>query len=162
MLLLVLILVLIAFGLLVVALLSGSVLWAWVSVVVSIAAAGVLLADWQQRRSAVRAGAESGGQEPEAAPARYADVEPATEVIPVVGGAAAGGAATSIFDARDETQDTVVMPAVRPSGSPDRPPGADDNVTSSGGSPSLGVTESASGDRSGESDDPDAAPANTP
>ena len=57
MLLLVLILVLIAFGLLVVALLSGSVLWAWVSVGVSVAAAAVLLVDWLQRRSAVRAGA---------------------------------------------------------------------------------------------------------
>lgn len=167
MLLLVLILVLIAFGLLVVALLSGSVLWAWVSVVVSIAAAGVLLADWQQRRSAVRAGAESGEPEPEPEPgtarARYADVEPATEVIPVVGGAAAGGGTgTSIFGARDDTQDTVVMPAVQPSGSPGRPSGADDSITSSGGNQSLAVTESASEDRSGESDGPDAAPANTP
>ena len=60
MLLLVLILVLIAFGLLVVALLSGSVLWAWVSVGVSVAAAVVLLIDWLQRRSAVRAGDRAG------------------------------------------------------------------------------------------------------
>ena len=64
MLLLVLILVLIAFGLLVVALLSGSVLWAWVSVGVSVAAAAVLLVDWMQRRSAVRAGAEAGDAVP--------------------------------------------------------------------------------------------------
>ena len=64
MLLLVLILVLIAFGLLVVALLSGSVLWAWVSVGVSVAAAAVLLVDWLQRRSAVRAGAEAGDAAP--------------------------------------------------------------------------------------------------
>ena len=63
MLLLVLILVLIAFGLLVVALLTGSVLWAWVSVGVSVAAAAVLLVDWLQRRSAVRAGAEAGDAE---------------------------------------------------------------------------------------------------
>ena len=54
MLLLVLILVLIAFGLLVVALLSGSVLWAWGSVGVSVAAAAVLLVDWLQRRNAVK------------------------------------------------------------------------------------------------------------
>ena len=89
MLLLVLILVLIAFGLLVVALLSGSVLWAWVSVGVSVAAAAVLLVDWLQRRSALRAGAEAG----DAAPAsrrrchgRDPVVEPATEVIPAVPG----------------------------------------------------------------------------
>ena len=59
MLLLVLILVLIAFGLLVVALLTGSVLWAWVSVGVSVAAAAVLLIDWLMRRSAVRAGSDA-------------------------------------------------------------------------------------------------------
>ena len=62
MLLLVLILVLVAFGLLVVALLTGNVLSAWLSVAVSVAAAVVLIIDWLQRRSAVkagRAGAES-------------------------------------------------------------------------------------------------------
>lgn len=164
MLLLVLILVLIAFGLLVVALLSGSVLWAWVSVVVSIAAAGVLLADWQQRRSAVRAGAESGEQEPEpgAARPRYVDAEPATEVIPVVGGAAAthGGAATSIFH-RDDMQDTVVMSAVQPSGSPDLPSGAEDSTTSSSGGSSPWVTDSASEDRPDGSGDPDATSPDT-
>ena len=89
MLLLVLILVLIAFGLLVVALLSGSVLWAWVSVGVSVAAAAVLLVDWLQRRSAVRAGAEAGDaaapRRPVAArPDRDPVVEPATEIIPAI------------------------------------------------------------------------------
>ena len=68
MLLLVLILVLLAFGLLVVALLSGSVLWAWVSVGVSVAAAAVLLVDWLQRRNAVKAGAVAAGSN-SAAPA---------------------------------------------------------------------------------------------
>ena len=89
MLLLVLILVLIAFGLLVVALLSGSVLWAWVSVGVSVAAAAVLLVDWLQRRSAVRAGAEAGDAAPIGVPAQLPDrdpiVEPATEIIPALG-----------------------------------------------------------------------------
>ena len=88
MLLLVLILVLIAFGLLVVALLSGSVLWAWVSVGVSVAAAAVLLVDWLQRRSAVRAGAEAGDAAPIGVAAQLPDrdpiVEPATEIIPAV------------------------------------------------------------------------------
>ncbi|CAA9377738.1 MAG: hypothetical protein AVDCRST_MAG66-64, partial [uncultured Pseudonocardia sp.] len=55
-LLLVLILVLIAFGLLLVGYLTSSVLWAWVSVLVSAVAALVLLSDTLQRRSAVRAG----------------------------------------------------------------------------------------------------------
>jgi len=45
-LLLVLILVLVAFGLLVVALLTGNVLSAWLSVAVSVAAAVVLIIDW--------------------------------------------------------------------------------------------------------------------
>src|SRR5689334_20466118 len=87
MLLLVLILVLIAFGLLVVALLSGSVLWAWVSVGVSVAAAAVLLVDWLQRRSAVRAGAGAADAAPTAVPGpmgRDPVVEPATEVIPAI------------------------------------------------------------------------------
>jgi hypothetical protein len=92
-LLLVLILVLIAFGLLVVALLSGSVLWAWVSVGVSVAAAAVLLVDWLQRRSAVKAGTEAGDvvavppAEPVPPPHAFDGepaVEPATEVFPAV------------------------------------------------------------------------------
>lgn len=100
MLLLVLILVLIAFGLLVVALLSGSVIWAWVSVAVSVAAAVSLLVDWWHRRSAVKAGSETGAATaaPQAvrapstpppgsppvgrAPADY--YEPVTEVLPAV------------------------------------------------------------------------------
>ncbi len=57
MLLLVLILVLLAFALLVVALLSGNVIAAWVSVGLSVVAAVVLLIEWLQRRSAVKAGA---------------------------------------------------------------------------------------------------------
>jgi len=102
-LLLVLILVLIAFGLLVVALLTGSVLWAWVSVGVSVAAAAVLMIDWMMRRSAVRAGSDavatSGGSAPGYVPPRVpeprpaAPSEPVTEVLPVLPatGAGAGG-----------------------------------------------------------------------
>ncbi|MCW0213133.1 MAG: hypothetical protein OJJ54_07225 [Pseudonocardia sp.] len=108
MLLLVLILVLIAFGLLVVALLSGSVVWAWVSVAVSVAAAVSLLVDWLHRRSAVKAGSDTGTGTAAAAqaaggvtappagapavgraPADY--YEPVTEVIPIVPGAASPG-----------------------------------------------------------------------
>ncbi len=114
MLLLVLILVLIAFGLLVVALLSGSVLWAWVSVGVSVAAAAVLLIDYLQRRSAVKAGAQAGAVS--APPSTgSAEVEPVTEVLPVIprsdapaaGDEAVNGsqpdAATALFDQRADS-----------------------------------------------------------
>ena len=84
MLLLVLILVLVAFGLLVVALLTGNVLSAWLSVAVSVAAAVVLIIDWLQRRSAVkagRAGADSTSSSRARAPP--ADLDPVTEMLPV-------------------------------------------------------------------------------
>lgn len=143
MLLLVLILVLIAFGLLVVALLSGSVLWAWVSVGVSVAAAAVLLVDWLQRRSAVRAGAEAGEAVPTPpaspvpplhTPERDSAFEPATEVIPTVGAGSAYDAGPSAGpdpaadgrrDERHDTRETVVMRAFAPSGSTEGPSGAD-------------------------------------
>jgi len=83
-LLLVLILVLVAFGLLVVALLTGNVLSAWLSVAVSVAAAVVLVIDWLQRRSAVKAG--KAGAESTSAPSpstSHEDLDPVTEVLPV-------------------------------------------------------------------------------
>ena len=59
-------------------------LWAWVSVAVSVAAAAVLLVDWLQRRSAVKAGPGGGGQRASSATqAPRADIEPVTEVLPV-------------------------------------------------------------------------------
>ena len=88
MLLLVLILVVLAFGLLVFALQAGSVIAAWVSVGLSVAAALVLLVDWLQRRSAMRAGAaslEAAGERPPPRDREYEhDPEPATEVLPVI------------------------------------------------------------------------------
>jgi hypothetical protein len=137
-LLLVLILVLIAFALLVVSLLTGSVLSAWVSVGVSVAAAAVLLVDWLQRRSALRAGAEAGeaASLPAAAPVPPPPVdhvgpdEPATEVLPVVppGPAGPAGDAAAVTDSRHgerhDTRETVVMRAFTPPGSADQPPGA--------------------------------------
>ena len=119
MLLLVLILVLIAFGLLVVALLTGSVLWAWVSVGVSVAAAAVLMIDWLQRRSAIRAGragADSTPNSPHEAPP--ADLDPVTEVLPVY---TPDGDETTTSEKKSDRaadgQQTVVIPAVQPSGS---------------------------------------------
>lgn len=172
MLLLVLILVLIAFGLLVVALLSGSVLWAWVSVVVSVGAAAVLLVDWLQRRAAVKAGAETGSAA-DAPPPPAAHLDPATEVIPVIpaagpvpgapargpsgnglAGAPAGPSAAAApapsaapapeppFDPAVDSQQTVVMPVIQPSGSADRPSGASSPVTPSGDISSRSVIES--------------------
>ena len=178
MLLLVLILVLLAFGLLVVALLSGSVLWAWVSVGVSVAAAAVLLVDWLQRRNAVKAGAVAAGSN-SAAPG-MPDSEPVTEVLPVIpvsgdagpGGTAVNGAAQSVSDDRfdrlmDGTQ-TVVMPAVQPSGSGERPSSAPGGISPSSSNSSLSVTKTG-GDRppstppSSDSDAAgDAGPGSTP
>ena len=74
-----------------VALLTGSVLWAWVSVAVSAAAALVLVVDWLQRRSAVRAGAqaEASSQDRGVRQRSYPEPdpvapEPVTEILPVV------------------------------------------------------------------------------
>lgn len=144
MLLLVLILVLIAFGLLVVALLSSSVLWAWVSVGVSIAAAAVLLVDWLQRRSAVRAGAEAGHAGPSGRTAvpqfREPVVEPATEVLPVVDQRGEPEASDARRDERSGAEETVVLRALAPSGSAEGPSGARGGTASSPSSSSQRVT----------------------
>jgi len=171
-LLLVLILVLIAFGLLVVALLSGSVLWAWVSVGVSVAAAAVLLVDWLQRRSALRAGAEAGDAEPTAVPSHVREpvVEPATEVIPAVPAGtspsdhgAAPGSPPAGGDERQEAQETVVLRAVAPPGSAGGPSGARSGIGPPEPIWSQSVTKSdAAGSpsdvRDGESRRPEADP----
>jgi hypothetical protein len=170
-LLLVLILVLIAFGLLVVALLSGGVLWAWVSVGVSVAAAAVLLVDWLQRRSAVRAGAEAGSASgPLAVPppppphglVREPAVEPATEVIPTLPAAAAYGgaaqadateAASGRRDERPDTRETVVLRALAPSGSAEGPSGAPGGTAPSRPNSSQSVTISGDGHAAGNQAD---------
>jgi hypothetical protein len=156
-LLLVLVLVLIAFGLLVVALLSGSVLWAWVSVGVNVAAAAVLLVDWLQRRSAVKAGTEAGDATPTppAAPVPPPHmlggeqaVEPATEVFPTVradGRYDAVGpdrAAGARHDERPDTRETVVLRAFPPSGSAGGPSGALGGIGHAGPNLSQSVTKS--------------------
>ena len=159
MLLLVLVLVLIAFGLLVVALLSGSVLWAWVSVGVSVAAAAVLLVDWLQRRSAVKAGTEAGDATPtppaSPVPPPHAlggdpAVEPATEVFPTVradgryDGAAPGGPEPVVdtrHDERPDTRETVVLRALPPSGSAGGPSGAIGGIGPTGPNSSQSVTK---------------------
>lgn len=157
MLLLVLIIVLVAFGLLVVALLTGNVLVAWVSVGMSVIAAVVLLIDWLQRRSAVKAGEEldSTSVAMPATPQRLSDYEPATEVLPVIPagpsaaapeangvGAYPAPAADARFDHVDDAQQTIVMPVIQPPGSAPRPSGAESDVTSSSGKSSLSVTDS--------------------
>jgi len=143
-LLLVLILVLIAFGLLVVALLSSSVLWAWVSVGVSIAAAAVLLVDWLQRRSAVRAGAEAGHAGPSGTTAvpqfREPVVEPATEVLPAVDQRGEPEASDARRDERSGAEETVALRAMAPSGSAEGPSGARGGTASSPSSSSPSVT----------------------
>jgi hypothetical protein len=148
-LLLVLILVLVAFGLLVVALLTGNVLCAWLSVAVSVAAAVVLVVDWLQRRSALKAGAAAGAAPTasthiEALP--FVEPDPVTEVLPVVPALAEPVGAKNTedetrIDRPVDGQQTVIMPAVQPSGSAARPSGAEGPTTSSGGSPSPSVTE---------------------
>ena len=182
MLLLVLILVVIAFGLLVVALLSGSVLWAWVSVGVSVVAAVVLLADWLQRRAAVKAGAAPAFEPAAGAPAPLAnapmgprpatgrppmaDMDPATEILSIVPSSSRGGdepesptvmaQAPRSPDLRPaDGQQTVVMPAVQPSGSPPRPPGAELSIIPLSAISSPNVTSSEV-DRQGPDLGPDA------
>ena len=168
MLLLVLILVLVAFGLLVVALLTGNVLCAWLSVAVSVAAAVVLIVDWLQRRSAVKAGRAGADVAPAVPESAVADLDPVTEVLPVVPatGDDAGSTAETRFDAPRDSQRTVVMPAVQPSGSTARPSGAEGGATPSGGSLSPSVTEqppqsSAGEDARSRSDEPDGDRADT-
>ncbi|HXV91821.1 MAG TPA: hypothetical protein VD813_00875 [Pseudonocardia sp.] len=156
MLLLVLILVLIAFGLLVVGMLTGAVLWAYISIAVSVGAGVVWLVDFLHQRSAVKAGDEA------AAPARppgpaggpWGGSEPVTEFIPVTPPGAApsrppAGPAGRVgpgapFTGGDGEQ-TVALPIVQPSGSPGRPPGATPEIASPTGSSSLSVTKPGSG-----------------
>lgn len=152
MLLLVLILVLVAFGLLVVALLTGNVLCAWLSVVVSVAAAVVLIVDWMQRRSAEKAGRVGANAAAPRAEVPAGDHDPVTEVLPVVAAGGSGpradGAAVSTavdaarFGGRPDPQRTVTMAAVQPPGSDERPSGAEAFSAPSGGSSSPGVTVS--------------------
>ena len=150
MLLLVLILVLVAFGLLVVALLTGNVLSAWLSVAVSVAAAVVLIIDWLQRRSAVKAG--RAGADSTSAPqpqASHEDLDPVTEVLPVYTPESdEPEVPEKRFSRVGDGQQTVVMPAVQPSGSGGRPSGAEGPSTPSGGSSSPRVTESGAGVKS--------------
>lgn len=159
MLLLVLILVLIAFGLLVVALLAGNVLWAWVSVGVSVAAAAVLVIDWLQRRSAIKAGTEPPPELATGTGKAVGAADPITEVMAIVPpsaaqrtgsagfppgrsaaeGSAAGRGADARFGPASAAEQTVWIPAVQPSGSAMRPSGAEGGVTSSSGSSSPTV-----------------------
>jgi hypothetical protein len=126
-----------------------------------VAAAAVLLVDWLQRRSAVRAGAEAGEAVPTPAAApvpplhgseQGSAVEPATEVIPTVGAggpsydAAPSGpdpAADGRRDERPDTRETVVMRPFAPSGSTEGPSGADGGIGPSGPISSPSVTNAA-------------------
>jgi hypothetical protein len=156
-LLLVLILVLVAFGLLVVALLTGNVLSAWLSVAVSVAAAVVLVIDWLQRRAAVkagRAGAEStSAPQP---PGSHEELDPVTEVLPVYSESEEPEVLQKRPNRVGDGQQTVVMPAVQPSGSGGRPSGAEGPSTPSGGSSSPRVTEPGAGEGGGSrADEPE-------
>jgi uncharacterized protein (DUF58 family) len=82
MLLLVLLLVLAAFGLLVTALVSSAMLWAWLSVGVSVVAAIVLVVDWSRRRAVANA-APPVPAEPRPAPVT-AEQEQAARTAPAV------------------------------------------------------------------------------
>jgi hypothetical protein len=77
---LVLALVLAAFGLLIAALTTATTLWAWISVAVSVAAAGLLVYDWWRGR---RAKAVATPAEPRAtvAPAESYDVDDAVDDV---------------------------------------------------------------------------------
>lgn len=168
MLVLVLILVVIALVLLLAGWFLQVVALAWTSVGISLLAGLALLYDWWQTRSAVRAGdrSENAGaardasgapvgatvgvtQDGAGAQARSGpDMEPATQVLPVVrpetGGAGApgrpAGAVATPPDAGNASEPTIQMPVVRPSGSPEGPPA----VSRTGTPSSPSVTESGS------------------
>ena len=78
----VLALVLAAFGLLIAALTTATTLWAWISVVVSVAAAGLLVYDWWQGRRAKAAATPA--EEPRAtvATAEPYEVDDAVDDVP--------------------------------------------------------------------------------
>lgn len=155
MLLLVLILVLVAFGLLVVALVQGSVLWAWLSVAISVAAASALLFDWWQRQQALRdEEAPPPAPVPDRPQAVSADTDSVTEFIPVVGRQEpAQQEEETRFLPKEPSgsvpppvasEQTVVLPVARPPGSTDQPPGATPAAPPWGASPSQSVTDSGS------------------
>jgi hypothetical protein len=121
-----------------------------------VAAAAVLLVDWLQRRSAVKAGTEAGDATPTppAAPVPPPHmlggepaVEPATEVIPTV--RADGRYDTpgsepvvgSRHDERPDTRETVVLRAFPPSGSTGGPSGAIGGISHGGPNLSQSVTK---------------------
>jgi hypothetical protein len=150
-LLLVLIFVLAAFGLLLVALVTGTAAWAWISVVVSVAAAGVLVYDWAQRRAAVRSGNDRPAMpRPPMMPMLRPHEEPPTTAIPVQGHNTEP--ATEVFPALRPAYPASpsgagpVGPAVgaMPSGSSGRPPGAEPDAGNLAESPSHSVTSAGS------------------
>ncbi|MDN5916962.1 MAG: hypothetical protein L0I76_17960 [Pseudonocardia sp.] len=168
MLVLVLILVVIALVLLLAGWFLHLVVLAWASVGISLIAAAVLVYDWLQTRSAERAGRQGlasadqtpgrGSDEDRAGAAgtgyddrRAAEMEPATQVLPIVprattppsAGSAPSQDPAQVGDERpgapeSAADQTVVMPVIRPSGSADAPSG----VSRSGGVSSQSVTES--------------------
>jgi hypothetical protein len=165
-LLLVLILVLAAFALLVVALVQGSVLWAWLSVAISVAAASVLLVDWWQRQQAARDDEElpppaptpdrSGGiVAASAGSVGSADYDSVTEFIPVTpqlqdqatGSVAPDGETRFLPQEQpgapeepSANERTVLLPVARPPGSAEQPPGAVPGTPPWSASPSQNVT----------------------
>lgn len=157
MLVLVLILVVIALVLLLAGWFLGVVALAWTSVGISLLAGLVLIYDWWQTRSAVRAGdrsegaVDAGGRD--GLQALYgSDMEPATQVLPVVrtGADGAPGAGAPVpGEPGNATDATVQMPAVRPSGSQEGPPG----VSRSSGLSSPSVTDEAVPARAGTGDE---------
>jgi len=140
-LLLVLIFVLVAFGLLLVALVTGTAAFAWISVVVSVAAAVALVYDWAQRRAAVKtAVSERAPRGQFSAPTNL--VEPPTTAIPVLGNRVLDPA-TEVFPAirpnsgarpsgADVAGTVAIPPVSTPSGSPDRPSSAEPDGGRSG------------------------------
>jgi hypothetical protein len=79
MLLLALVLVLAALGLLVAALATSAMFWAWISVVASVAATAMLIADWWRRRHAPPAEAPAVITDESVEPDPEAELDPETE-----------------------------------------------------------------------------------
>ncbi|MBV9312747.1 MAG: hypothetical protein JO100_03195 [Pseudonocardia sp.] len=154
----VLIFVLVAFALLLAALVTGSAAWAWVSVMISVAAAGALFYDWVQRRAA----AKGGGRATQFGSASTEMIDPPTTTIPAVGSTA--DPATEVFSAvrvpdrelevagvdRDQSAGRPLV--ATPSSSAEQPPGAQQDEVQPTDTRSQNVTDRGFGRSADEHD----------
>ncbi|WP_224386458.1 ABC transporter permease [Pseudonocardia sp. ICBG1293] len=136
----------------------------WISVGISLLAGLVLLIDWWQSRAAVRAGDQGHVTESEegsrasvddgrpGVPGRSGpDMEPVTQVLPVVRPESGGAGSSAPGGSGGAGDETMQIPLVPPSGSDKAPP----TVSRSSGCSSRTVTDDEPVDRVADQGDPD-------